>query len=246
MSWIQKLKHVRKRTSPSPPVQRHATSVLQSLQDSQVWRRERLKGTFNEETERVTLRDGTIAIAKTNSKNPQVNALEIAAEVGTYKLDRLLGLQLVPPTTRRKIGDQEFSVQALIPDTRPAAKCADCRGPSPRLNFLDLLIANIDRDPMPGVVKPNNLLIAKDGREIAIDHGNAFQWPQKNYLLKRARENPEAYYPGDDAYQRLKSLSEAELRDALAGEMGERGFKAFLDIRREYLEIIEKHRAPKR
>ncbi|WP_156994467.1 hypothetical protein [Pseudonocardia acaciae] len=88
-------------------------------------------------------------------------------EVTAWRLDRLFGFALVPPTIwwdgPRGIG----SLQRFVP---AAAGLATSRYPladRERMAILDYLIANTDRGR-------HNYLTAPDGRPVAIDNGNSF------------------------------------------------------------------------
>ncbi len=102
-------------------------------------------------------------------------------EVAAYRLDALLGLNMIPPTVERSFHGGWGSLQLWIDDTeslksrlaRGSDVPADAREDFNRKAFLerafDSLIANDDRNV-------NNILLGDDGRRmILIDHSRTFR-----------------------------------------------------------------------
>lgn len=93
-------------------------------------------------------------------------------EVASYRVDRLLGLELTPMTVRSRIVDAfgdtlEGSAMYFV---RGAREPRDVGGTKPDLlRFFDAVIGNSDRHA-------GNWLILPSGRAVAIDHNRAFHY----------------------------------------------------------------------
>jgi len=96
------------------------------------------------------------------------------AEVAAYKLDRLLGLDMVPPTVVRRINGDNGSLQLWIDDC-PHYSAVEDRTPRTtswshqlsRMKMFDGLIRNDDRNA-------GNFFASPDWHIILIDHSRAF------------------------------------------------------------------------
>jgi hypothetical protein len=88
-------------------------------------------------------------------------------EAAAHDVARLLGIDVVPPTTVRRHEGQEGSVQAFV-RARPAwsAKATE-RESAEQMRLLDFISGNRDRHA-------GNLLLKKGGAVVAIDNGQAF------------------------------------------------------------------------
>jgi hypothetical protein len=98
-------------------------------------------------------------------------------EVAAYRLDRMLGLGLVPPTVLRVVGGERGSVQLWIEGASTAAMALDQGLNRPprgayreqlRMRVFDSLIYNFDRHY-------NNFLYDPEGRLWLIDHTRSFK-----------------------------------------------------------------------
>ncbi len=100
-------------------------------------------------------------------------------EIAAYRLDRLLGIGLVPPTVARRIGDREGALQFWVEDAVDMNEGFE-KGVTPRrrdvflvrkgaMLVLDTLIYNIDRN------FGNILITPGDDRLYLIDHTRAFR-----------------------------------------------------------------------
>jgi len=97
------------------------------------------------------------------------------SEIAAYELDKLLALDMVPPTVGRQIAGDEHSVQLwvegcrLFKEVESEAK-VDVEGWNRdvhRMRVFDNLIVNIDRNA-------GNMLVDPRGRLVLIDHSRAF------------------------------------------------------------------------
>ncbi|MCH7824697.1 MAG: hypothetical protein IH849_07840 [Acidobacteria bacterium] len=135
-------------------------------------------------------------------------------EIAAYELDNLLGLNLVPITVVRTIGDNEGALIDWVDDAMPeygvspeGFDMAAWEDEVAKVWLFDYLAYNIDRTP------ENLLLIPGFGVKL-IDHSRAFQ----RFLVPM---RPLMRFPRQ-AIDRLRALSEDEIRrsfsDYLTGE----------------------------
>jgi hypothetical protein len=96
------------------------------------------------------------------------------SEIAAYELDKLLALEMVPPTIEREIKGEKGAAVYWIDDTMGWDMKKPPTGPDPmwsrqltRMKMFDLLIANIDRNQ-------GNLIYDADWHLFLIDHSRAF------------------------------------------------------------------------
>src|SRR5688572_21173160 len=96
------------------------------------------------------------------------------AEIAAYKLDRMLGLNMVPPIVERNMNGKNGAAVLWVENTRGWSVEKPPQGPEPRwslqltrMKMFDLLIANIDRNQ-------GNLIYDNDWHLFLIDHSRAF------------------------------------------------------------------------
>ncbi len=96
------------------------------------------------------------------------------AEIAAYKLDRMLGLNMVPPIVERKMDGKNGAAVLWIENVRGWSVEKPPQGPEPkwsiqltRMKMFDQLIANIDRNQ-------GNLIYDADWHLFLIDHSRAF------------------------------------------------------------------------
>jgi hypothetical protein len=130
------------------------------------------------------------------------------SEVAAYELVRILGLDMVPVTVERRIGDHLASV-GLWAEGRLLSKVEkqDPRHPGEwsrqvrRYRVFDALIANIDRNAQ-------NIIIDDDWNIILIDHSRAFAvdtMPEEKKITRIDRE----------LFAAIKALDENTLKERL-------------------------------
>ncbi len=96
------------------------------------------------------------------------------AEVAAYELDKLLGLDMVPPTVVRRINGSNGSLQLWVDNCQLYSAVQDQTPRTPswshqlsRMKMFDSLIRNDDRNA-------GNFLVDPDWHIILIDHSRAF------------------------------------------------------------------------
>jgi hypothetical protein len=97
------------------------------------------------------------------------------SEIAAYELDKLLELEMVPPTVPRQIGGNLASAQLWVEDCVTYRTLVNKPVPNPdalerqlrRMVVFDNLILNVDRND-------GNMLIDPVGNVILIDHSRAF------------------------------------------------------------------------
>lgn len=158
------------------------------------------------------------------------------AEVAAYILDKMLGLDMVPPTVERRVKSDLGSLQLWIEgcDTYKHLEDEVPRTPQfswqiSRMKMFDNLIYNEDRNA-------GNFLLDEAWNVILIDHSRAFL--ERKNLLKGKTDLPSQY--DRKLVERLRSLTleqlELELGDLLEGGQ----IEAIVARRDQLLEHMEK------
>jgi hypothetical protein len=160
-------------------------------------------------------------------------------EVAAYRMDRLLGIGLVPPTVLRDVDGREGSAQWWIEDAIDVQEAAD-HGYATRdssryyrnqmaMVVLDALIANIDRNPTNVLRTPGD-----DGFHL-IDHSRAFR-PRKTLP------------PWDDLWthpvdrdlaERVRNLNEPVLTAVLGDLLSRKQIRAILKRRDRLVDKLD-------
>jgi hypothetical protein len=136
------------------------------------------------------------------------------AEIAAYKLDRLLELDMVPPTIERTVDRRPSAVQLWVENSRMLKDVQAARTPFPqtdawnrqlyRQRVFDDLVANIDSNA-------GNMLIDAAWNIIKIDHSRAFAPGIMTMPFERQRTKIDRQF-----LDRLKTLD----RDTLQREIG--------------------------
>lgn len=155
-------------------------------------------------------------------------------EVAAYRLDRLLGLDMVPVTVPRTVGGRRGIVQFWVDDSinlrtmlerklQPDGWC-DAEPQYNLMNVFDVLIHNTDRTQ-------ENALFSRDWTLVLIDHSLAFRTHQKR---------PRLLYLGElqlppALAERLAALDAGQLQQALSPWLQKRQIDAILKRRDQLL-----------
>ncbi|HXE80453.1 MAG TPA: hypothetical protein VNK41_06860 [Vicinamibacterales bacterium] len=154
------------------------------------------------------------------------------SEIAAYKLDRLLGLGMVPPTVEKRVKHEVGSAQLWIEGCKFLKDLKDQKAPDTnawnrqvyRQRVWDNLIANIDRNQ-------GNLLVDSEWNLVLIDHSRAFtNTGQMPFPMTRIDR---------EFFNRLKALTEEDLETHLRGLLFD-GPKPLLKRRDRIVQEFEK------
>jgi hypothetical protein len=135
--------------------------------------------------------------------------------VAAYRIDRLLGLGMVPVSVERRMGGISSAVTWWVDDVMMSGETLHKTGAEPpaidrwrrqndMMRIFDALISNPDRNT-------NNMLITQGWDLVLIDHTRAFRW-------NRELDQPHRVQRCDRRiYQALRRLDRAQLNTALGG-----------------------------
>jgi hypothetical protein len=166
-------------------------------------------------------------------------------EIAAYRLDRLLGLNMVPPTIERRFKENRGSLQLWVESKMPFRKLVDdkrIKQPSVGLagvkwarafdlqRAFDNLIANEDRHG-------DNILITEDWRIYLIDHSRTFRTSPKFtekliYHEKRREGDLSVNSLPREFWDRFKKLDFDGIQKAVGEYLTEEEIKACL-LRRD-------------
>ncbi len=157
-------------------------------------------------------------------------------ECAAYELNRLLGLDLVPPVVERKVRGKLGTLQVWIEGAEtekrrkkrgaPARDKVSLERQGQIILIFDNLILNDDRNS-------GNILHGPDGKVWMIDHTRAF------------RVNGELPYPGavesceTTLWRRLRSLKASELRKTLHPYLRPAEVQALIERKRQLVALIQ-------
>jgi hypothetical protein len=157
------------------------------------------------------------------------------SEIAAYRLDRVLGLNMVPVTVERRVGSDLASVGIWLEGCRllKGVDQASCPNPDEwarqvcRQRVFDNLVANIDRNS-------GNILIDDEWHLILIDHSRAFASNKMPFEKEMGRIDKEFF-------GKLKTLDEETLMAALKQWVPSKGtVRAILKRRDKIVADFEK------
>lgn len=154
------------------------------------------------------------------------------AEVAAYELDKMLALDMIPPTVVRRIKGDLGSLQLWVEgcDTYKRLEPKVPQTPEfsqqiSRMKMFDNLIFNDDRNA-------GNFMLDESWNVVLIDHSRAFL--DKKNLLKGENKLPAQY--DRKLVERLRALTLEELEAAFDDLLRGRSIEAMLERRDELLE----------
>jgi hypothetical protein len=158
------------------------------------------------------------------------------AEIAAYELDKLLGLNMVPPTVEREIRNQKGSLQLWV-DNCILFNQAEGRPPKPlqwteelsRMQTFDALIFNPDRNA-------GNFMIDPVWNIILIDHSQGFRTRKK---LPTGKDKLPVRFDRN-MFEKMKAFQLDALLSRLVGLLSENHIEALLARRDELVAHIEK------
>ncbi len=160
-------------------------------------------------------------------------------EIAAYRLDKHLGLNMVPPTVEKRFQGNRGSCQLWITSMMSAKKKFEdkIKTPSYRIfnwnralykqRALDNLIANEDRHQ-------NQYLITEDWRMILIDHSRSFRtskkFTKKLIYDEKHKENPSFIMKElpRALYEKIKSLNAEVVKDVVGEYLTNKEIEAVL------------------
>ncbi|NVK21954.1 MAG: metallophosphoesterase [Kangiellaceae bacterium] len=168
----------------------------------------------------------------TNSESNANQSINYHHELAAYKLDRLLGLQMVPFTMPYSIGTVNGILQYKVEDAlskaelskkqlQPSGFCSH-EAEQALMQLFDQLIHNTERD------LSNQLLSTKDGLLWLTSHSKAFRADKQ--LLESSKTPPQ--YLADDFKNKLLALNKSSLEQQIGDILSAQQIEALL-IRRD-------------
>lgn len=151
------------------------------------------------------------------------------AEIAAYEMDKLLHLEMVPPTVERKVGRETGAAIMWVTPTRmwqmgetDAPKTAHWTLQVTRMKMFDDLIGNTDRNA-------GNLLVDPAWNVILIDHSRGFT-SGKDLPSRLSRFDP-------DLWGRMQRLTAEDVTAAVAPWIGKDALQDIL-VRRAAMEKV--------
>ena len=170
-------------------------------------------------------------------------------EIAAYKMDKLLGLGMVPPTVERKFKGKRGSLQLWVEHAMSDLDRMERKIQIPpdkldhwsKMKYLqrafDSLIANDDRTQQ-------NIRYTKDWRMILIDHSRSFrsskEYTKKLLFGKNAEGRPKLFRQLPRTFvEKVKSLTFEDIKKAVGPYLKDKEIKAILARKKLLLEEIE-------
>lgn len=166
-------------------------------------------------------------------------------EIAAYRMDRLLGLDMVPPTVERRFRENRGAIQYWVDDTislrdkekrkiaMPPGKVFDWDRAVYLERFFDNLIANEDRNM-------GDILITKDWRMILIDHSRTFRSWKKLLFTANSPDGPKLMSSLPRAVvEKAKALTFESIQAAVGDTLSAEEIKTMLFRRDLILREIE-------
>jgi hypothetical protein len=170
-------------------------------------------------------------------------------EIAAYKMDKLLGLNMIPPTVERKFKGKRGSLQLWIDHEHSLLTIMEQKIKIPPAEYdhfnktkyltraFDSLIANEDRTQQ-------NILFTKDWRRILIDHSRSFrssnEFTEKLLFGKSAEERPKPFRQLPRTFvDKIKALDFEAIKESAGYYLNDKEIKAILMRKKLLLAEIE-------
>lgn len=195
------------------PWKRHEDWFLRALREGVVLRTEQIgHGVTNPFKAEIEYDEHRVYAVWKPIRNRNYEAYETyEAEVAAYRLSRRLGVDMVPPTVKRKIGRQWGSLQLWVDNHRMFSDVLDQRPAGffgsdqfQIMRLFDALIDNPDRNA-------GNYLVGEDWSIVLIDHSRALNFE----VRQRQREAPMPSRFQRALVHRLRALDRDQLGELL-------------------------------
>ena len=171
-------------------------------------------------------------------------------EIAAYRLDKYLGLNMVPPTVEKRFMEKRGSCQLWVDYWMKASKKNEENIKVPNIKVFyynrstylrwafDNLIGNEDRHA-------GNIFITEDWRTILPDHSRCFRtsdkFTKKLIYTQSHPEGPKIMKELPRAFvEKLKSLDAEHIRDCVGEYLTDKEIEAVLQRRDLMLEVINK------
>ncbi len=171
-------------------------------------------------------------------------------EVAAYRMDKLLGLNMVPPTVERTYKSVKGSCQLWVEGVTGLKEKVEKKIAVPKDKLIswnravylqrtfDNLIANEDRNQ-------NDILITEDWRIYLIDHSRTFlttkHFTQKLLFSEKSEGGPKLMRELPRAFvEKIRSLDHQRIKDAVGIYLSDKEIEAVLTRRALVLQEIDK------
>jgi hypothetical protein len=158
------------------------------------------------------------------------------AEIAAYEIDKLLDLNMVPPTVERRVNKNLGSLQYWVEDCKLFRDVMDTTPHTvewshqlSRMKLFDILISNDDRNAQ-------NFLVDPDHHVILIDHSRGFVTGKK--ILDDPTKLPQQF--DRKVVEKMKALDKDTLESVLKPYLQGGQIKAILERRDAALKYIQK------
>ncbi len=223
----------------TPPVWvGHEAAIEEALRTSRVERIEDLKVGVTKPKRAYFAAGGAVASATWKPLKPGIISgywESYKSEIAAYELDKLLGLQMVPPAVEREIRGEKGAAILWLDDAKEWKKNEPVTGPEPgwsrqasRMKLFDQLIANIDRNS-------GNLMYDSVWHLLLIDHSRAF-----TERMSFAGISP-VVTVDQVMWDRINGLTRESLGRALQPWLADRAIDAILKRREKMRADIQKN-----
>jgi hypothetical protein len=170
-------------------------------------------------------------------------------EIAAYKMDKLLGLNMIPPTVERRFKGKRGSLQLWVDHEHSLLTIMEQKIKIPPSEYdhfnktkyltraFDSLIANEDRTQQ-------NIRFTKDWRRILIDHSRSFRssskFTEKLLFGKNAEERPKPFHQLPRVFvDKIKALDFETIKNAVSHYLNDKEIKAILMRKKLLLAEIE-------